>query len=177
MQEKPPKPSPSLFSVTLSPLALMRYAKNNWTCPICRIAWQTNQKDAEYHLRVVLMVWRNSDAHKQKKTPGKPLHSRPFGSSVKLDHFDSFFFFHWLFVIPSYQVFSWTWNFIFALVSLSILHLKVLGTEWTLQRTRTWPSTGFTRGMVSVHFPSSFYEIVVCWKMPCGSFKTSDVCN
>ncbi len=112
--------------------------KKNWTCPIYISAWQTNQKDAEYHLRVVLMVWRNSDAHKQKKTP----------ATASFKAFWEFceagplwlFFFYCLFVIPSYQVFSW--NFIFALVSLSILHLKVLGTEWTLQRTRTWPSTG-----------------------------------
>lgn len=178
VQKKPPKPSPSLFSVTLSPLALTRYAKKkkNWTCTICINAWQTNQKDAEYHLRVILMVCRNSDAHKLKKTPATA-------------SFKAFWEFCeagplWLFS------FFFTGCLSFLAIRFS-LELETSFLHWSHSPSYTWKSENwvdppaeedvtfdrFTRGTVSGHFPSSFYEILVCWKMPCGSFKTSDVCN
>lgn len=150
---------------------------------VCVSTWQTNQKHAEYHLRVILVasnwIWRNSDACKLKKTPAT-ISLKAFREfrEWKQDRFD-FFSFPQLAVCHS-SLSGFLLNLKLHFCTGLALHLTLerLRTEWTLQRKRTWPSTGSQRGNGFCSFPLFFLrEILVCWKMPCGSFKSSDVCN
>lgn len=114
-------------------LALTPYAKKkknkNWTCTVCISTQKTSQKthrlSCTSHFNGIIVMPTN---WRFKATTSFKAFWEVW--EWKLACFESFP----LAVNPPYQVFSWTWNSIFALVSLSILHLKV----WEL----SGPSSG-----------------------------------
>ncbi len=138
--------------------------KKNWTCPIYISAWQTNQKDAEYHLRVVLMVWRNSDAHKQKKTPAT--------ASFKA-------FWEFCEAGPLWLFFFFTACLSFLAIRFS-LELETSFLHWSHSPSYTWkswelsgPSSGRGRGLRQVHKGNGFCSFPLFFLWDCSLLENA----